>query len=131
MNEDRTKEDRREEGVLRSEAQPILVSNVTNRATERRRLSGLPVSRTTEGSERGAFHGAKRSDMRLSPNDFLAKGRLAEERSDGVRAEPKASLKQRVPPLPWGLAWGEGKGVRGTVTGVTFFRLFFRRIYDL
>gem|GEM_PF-6836847 len=51
-------------------------------------------------------------------NDFLAKGRLAEERSDGVRAEPKASLKQRVPPLPWGLAWGEGKGVRGTVTGV-------------
>ena len=30
---------------------------------------------------------------------------------DGVRAEPEASLKQRVPPLPWGLAWGEGKGV--------------------
>ena len=56
--------------------------------------------------------------MRLSPPILFVEGRLAEERSDGVRAEPKASLKQRVPPLPWGLAWGEGSGVRGRVTGV-------------
>jgi len=48
----------------------------------------------------------------------FAEGRLAEERSDGVRAEPKASPEQPFPPLPWGLAWGEGKGVRGRVTGV-------------
>ena len=48
---------------------------------------------------------------------LFAEGRLAEERSDGVRAEPKASLKQRVPPLPWGLAWGEGSGVGGTDAG--------------
>mgnify|MGYP001405329918 CR=1 FL=1 len=71
--------------------------------------------------------------MRLSPFrsiDFtrgatlivlFAKGRLAEERSDGVRAEPKASLEQRVSPPSWGLAWREGSGVGGTVTGVSVF----------
>ena len=71
----------------------------------------------------------KRSDMRLSPlhsidisggsnhQILFAKGRLAEERSDGVRAEPKASLEQRIPPPSWGLAWREGSGVGGTDAG--------------
>ena len=49
----------------------------------------------------------------------FAEGRLAEERSDGVRAEPEASPEQPFPPLPWGLAWGEGKGVRGTDAGAS------------
>ena len=67
--------------------------------------------------------------MRLSPLHSIditrgsnhqisfAKGRLAEERSDGMRAEPKASLKQRVPPPSWGLAWREGSWVGGTDAG--------------
>ena len=67
---------------------------------ERPKGGGCPACRSAErlkGAIRGACHEAKRSDMRLSPPILFVEGRLAEERSDGVRAEPKASLEQPFP----------------------------------
>ena len=57
----------------------------------------------------------------------IAAGRLAEEQSDGVRVEPKASLQQPVPPHSWGLAWREGSGVGGKVAGAHEFGILFPR----
>jgi hypothetical protein len=75
-----------EEVILYSGAEPFPQITI-----ERPKGGGCPACRSAERLERairGALHGARRSDVRLSHMDYFAQGRLAEERSDGVRAEP-------------------------------------------
>ncbi|NLV27620.1 MAG: hypothetical protein GXY48_10715 [Methanomicrobiales archaeon] len=73
----------------------------------------MPVSRTTEGSERGACHGAKRSDMRLSPQCFscerAACGGAKRRGASRARGVPEAT----GPPSPLGLGLGRGEGGEG------------------